>query len=647
MKKKKILFHSCWSKTQTGFGKNAKTVLSELAKTGKYEIVEYCTAPRKWDDSVCENMPWKTKGCLPNNDHEIRELYSDQNRARAVQYGAYYIDRIIKEEKPDLYIGCEDIWAFNGYWDKPWWNKFPCAIWTTLDSLPIIKPARNNADKIKNYWVWTSFAEDELKRLGYDHVKTVHGAINFDKFYPLPWDEVKELRRGSGIDDDTLVFGFVFRNQLRKLVGTLIEGFAKFKAKYPDKKAKLLLHTHWDEPQGWRITEFLEEFGVDREDVLTTYICKDCKKVQIKPYEGQGRPCPVCGSKDGQVNPGPELGCEDEDLNVIYNLMNAYIHPMTSGGLEIPILEAGLCGLPLATVPYSCGTEFTVFDKIDSLEFTEYREVVSQFRKAQPKSASVAQFMDKMSKLGKEKREKRGLAIREWMLKRFDPKITIDFLEDFIDNLPDNDYNYEFERERRDDEYPLKEIEDDFLWLKDLYKNCLRMDEDENSDGMKNWLNAIQKGVPRKEIYDFFIKTAKKENDQIEKVEIKDLFEDNGKKRLIYIMPESLGDCFISTAILRSLPKAYPLDEWDHYVCTKRNNFDMFAHIDSVKKIIPYHPQMDNYRLWEGDDVSEKVVDIAFQPYVVTQRLSSYTHNGEDIDELQLLKNGERTDYYV
>ena len=55
------------------------------------------------------------------------------------------IDKIIEEEKPDVYIGIEDIWAFNEYTKKAWWNKINCMIWTTLDSLPILPEAEKMA----------------------------------------------------------------------------------------------------------------------------------------------------------------------------------------------------------------------------------------------------------------------------------------------------------------------------------------------------------------------------------------------------------------------------------------------------------------------------------------------------------------------
>ena len=42
VKKKKILFHSDFALSKTGFGRNAKALLSYLYKTDKYELVSLC-----------------------------------------------------------------------------------------------------------------------------------------------------------------------------------------------------------------------------------------------------------------------------------------------------------------------------------------------------------------------------------------------------------------------------------------------------------------------------------------------------------------------------------------------------------------------------------------------------------------------------
>ena len=113
--------------------------------------------------------------------------------------------------------------------------------------------ARNSKifKKVKNYWVWSDFAQKDMHKLGFKHVETVHGAIDDKDFYRLSDMERRKLRREKDIDSDDFVIGFVFRNQLRKSVPNLLAGYKQFKQENPQVKTKLLLHTHWDEnPHG-------------------------------------------------------------------------------------------------------------------------------------------------------------------------------------------------------------------------------------------------------------------------------------------------------------------------------------------------------------------------------------------------------------
>jgi hypothetical protein len=175
-KKKKIVFHSNHSRAFTGFGKNTKNILRYLHGTGKYDIVEFCNG-MSWSTQHLSTLPWKARGSLPDDQGLLQKLNQDPQLARAAGYGANMIDEIIKQEKPDLYIGSEDIWAFNGYTKKPWWNKTNCMIWTTLDSLPILPDAISSAPQIKNYYVWASFAEKAMREAGHSHVRTRHGSL--------------------------------------------------------------------------------------------------------------------------------------------------------------------------------------------------------------------------------------------------------------------------------------------------------------------------------------------------------------------------------------------------------------------------------------------------------------------------------------
>jgi glycosyltransferase involved in cell wall biosynthesis len=244
---KTILYHSNNSKAFTGFGKHCKNILKYLQRTGKYNIIEFANGS-PWSAPQNKMKPWKCVGSLPDDKSELHRLNTDPQRARAAGYGAEMVDKAISEFKPDIYIGVEDIWAFANYWDKPWWNKINHMIWTTLDSQPILPQALEAAPKTKNFFTWASFAERDMAKIGHDHVKTLHGSVNTEDFYKLSDIQRYQLREKYGLLD-SYVIGFVFRNQLRKSVPNILDGFKLFKKDCP--KAKLLLHTHWSE--GWDI----------------------------------------------------------------------------------------------------------------------------------------------------------------------------------------------------------------------------------------------------------------------------------------------------------------------------------------------------------------------------------------------------------
>ena len=182
MNKKTVLIHSNFCKAFTGFGKHKKNILRYLFKTGKYNIVELANG-RHWQDPEMDRMPWKCVGSLP--DAQTFSQIKDANQQRSAGYGSMMIDKAIKEFKPDVYIGIEDIWGFEGYYQKPWWNKINTMIWTTLDSLPILQSAIDAAPKIKNYYVWASFAEKAMNKLGYNNVKTLRGSLDVNQFFRI------------------------------------------------------------------------------------------------------------------------------------------------------------------------------------------------------------------------------------------------------------------------------------------------------------------------------------------------------------------------------------------------------------------------------------------------------------------------------
>ena len=92
---------------------------------------------------------------------------------------------VCKLFKPDVYIAVQDIWGIDFAIPRPWFNKIQSALWTTLDSLPILPSAINAAKKVDNFWVWSNFAEKDMHKQGLKNVKTLHGALDEKHFCKL------------------------------------------------------------------------------------------------------------------------------------------------------------------------------------------------------------------------------------------------------------------------------------------------------------------------------------------------------------------------------------------------------------------------------------------------------------------------------
>jgi glycosyltransferase involved in cell wall biosynthesis len=499
-RKKKIVLHSNSCLANTGFGRHMKFLLSYLFKTGKYELVEYAAGAFNWSHDVCKSMPWKCYGAMPDNPREIDQFRNDPAKMQAIQYGEYNINRVLETEKPDALIMLEDIWGMP-YFDKPWINKFPHVFWTPVDSLPLLKVFKEQKDNFGNLWVKAQFAKDALAEQGVQS-EYMPALIDHSDFMIFSENQKKEVRRKFGISDKTFIFGFVFRNQLRKLVGTLIEAFSIFKSKHPEIDCKLFLHTNWAE--GWRIPEFLERFGVKRDDVLTTYVCYSCRDVTVKPFFGQEMNCRNCKSEKKVNTTNVSVGVEEKELCGLYNICDAYIHPATSGGFEMPVLEALFCGLPTATTNYAYGTNFTVNPEVFPLDFSLYKEHGSQFDKAQVLPSSIVEFMENVTSLNKNERYEKGLALRQWALENFDGDKICAKIEKFLDDLPFTDYDFSFSK-----------------------------DKNENTVSIEDLIDT-----------------------------------ENGKKRILYVEDGNLGDCIDSIAVLEELESKYPRSEWDYYVST-------------------------------------------------------------------------------
>ena len=603
-KKKKIVFHSNHSRAFTGFGKNCKNSLLHLHETGKYEIVEFCNGV-SWSAPHLKTLPWRAYGSLPDDQGLLQQLNKDPQLARAAGYGANMIDQLIKQEKPDIYIGAEDIWAFNGYTERPWWNKTNCMIWTTLDSLPILPDAVSNAPAIKNYYVWASFAEKALAKLGHGHVKTLHGSVDCSTLYRLKDEERNELRGRYGIPQNAFVIGFVFRNQLRKTVPNLLEGFKEFLRQEPQSNARLLLHTHWSE--GWDIPRLLHEKSIDPNLVLTTYFCSTCSSYEVRPFTGQQQQCRACGSKTLNTT-NTTNGVSEKQLNQVYNLMDVYCHPFTSGGQELPVQEAKLTELITLVTDYSCGEDSCSPESGGiPLDWSEYREPGTQFIKASTYPSSISKSLKRVYKMRPEKRKAREKKSRQYVLDNYDKSIIGKKLEDIIDAAPAVDWDFDFSFKPRNPNYVPPNIPDNTAWVSDIYKNILNNVVDHTDKGHQHWMQRLSTDMNREQVLSYFHTVARQENAKNTKVEFESLFLDNSKKRALMVCTGDMNMVFSATSFFESFSQTYP--DVDLYFACNPNLRSLVDGNPHITKIIPYHENMEDELAMVGRGTHKGYVD--------------------------------------
>lgn len=605
MRKKKLLFQSDFSLLKTGFARNAKSLLSHLYSTGKYEIYHYCCGLNEISPEL-KQTPWTSLGCIPSSQEKMQQIQNDPFLSKTCQYGSFLLDEVVNKVKPDVYIAAQDIWGINFAVPKPWFHKIKSALWTTLDSLPILPAALEVAPQTKNYWIWSDFATKELHKLGHKHVKTLHGAFGEKNFKRLSDIDRKNLRLRNKIPEDAFVVGFVFRNQLRKSVSNLLDGYKKFKENNPDlKKPRLLLHTNFKE--GWDIKRFAAEYGIPEEEILATHICKNCLNYSVKPYERPDTDCGNCGSKKTVNTTEVTLGVDEVELNEIYNLMDVYCHPFTSGGQEIPIQEAKLAELITLVTNYSCGEEMCYPEAYSlPLEWNEYREFGTGFIKASTEPSSICDQLTKVYEMGVEERVEWGKKARQWTLENFSVEVIADFIEEFIDSADYADDSCFSKEEAKDPNATIDHAKEDGEWIISLYKEILKAEVRDIDEGYKHWMEQIKNGTPREQIENYFRQVAKDQKEKEVENDINNFIDKKRKNRILFIMPESEKEIYLCTSLLKSIKKLY--QNHDIYFCTKKPFYNLVLGNEDIYRLIPFNDEMyKNISKFQKDDLFKMI----------------------------------------
>jgi glycosyltransferase involved in cell wall biosynthesis len=633
MLKKILLFLTDYAGAFTGFGKQCKLLLSYLYKTGKYEILNAAQGVQT-NDFLNKKFPWQTIGVLPNDPNKINQINQDPNLARNAAYGVLEINNIVKNFKPDVIFSINDTWGSQFVVDMPFFNKIPTVCWNTFDSLPLLPDTIQKASKIKNYWTWSDFARKEFQKLGFNHVKNQYPLVNTNNFYKLPDTKIMEIKAKFGLPQDAFIIGFVFRNQLRKLINTQIEAYALFKKHNPEiKNTFLYTHTHYGE--GWDIHRLCQQYGVNPLEVLCTYICKETGQYFIAPFHGQDIENPITKNKT-LITANVQFGVTDEQLNEIYNIFSLYSHPATSGACELPCVEAALTEKIITTCAYSFGEDIIEYNKGSlPIKFTFYTEHGTQFLKSQPSAYELSKIFKKVYEMKPQNKYKMEQESRKWAIENYSIEINGRKIEKFIDEettlLSEEIFNFSTQVENNVN--PSAKIEnnsDNKVWVKSLYKHILGRDVTDQDEGLLHWLQKLEQNVSKEQIENYFRQVATEElTKNPQQINFEDLLDKNDKgKRILMVMPQSAGDVFWTTSLFESIKNLYP--DYNLYFATKKEYMDILDGNKYVHKVIEYNPVMDNLLWSEGAAQHEGYFEITFLPYIGTQKILNYLHNGKD-----------------
>tara|TARA_R110000824_G_scaffold3379_1_gene15971 strand:- start:1781 stop:3688 length:1908 start_codon:yes stop_codon:yes gene_type:complete len=632
MHKKKILFISNHSRRFTGFGKNLKNILTHLYKTGKYELVEAANGVVNGDEKNEGISPWKTIGTLPNNPKRLSQLNQDPTLAQKASYGHETIDQIIEEEKPDIFVGIEDYWAFGGFTKKPWWNKINCMIWTTLDSIPIFNEAVTDAKDVKYFYSWASFGAKEMQRMGNPHVKHLRGSISDKEFYKLDEEKIETIKSKFKINDSFIV-GFVFRNQLRKTVPALLDSLQILNSQTTSKPIKVLLHTNWKE--GWDIRALMAERKIPDQQVLTTYLCAKCKDYSINPFVGHDVNCPSCGTEKSVNTVSIGEGVFDYQLNEIYNVMDMYVHPFTSGGQEIPIQEAMLTETPAACTNYSCGVDFCNEESGGlPLSWHEFVEFPTRFKKASTDPKSIAEAITTVLNLSPEDYAKTGTKSRHYILNNYSTEVVGKKLEEIFDSMPSHEYDFSFNKFKLNPLYTPPPDVDDSTFVKLLYTNMLKTEISDSDEGYLHWMHRLQSDLKRPDVFSYFKNVATTHNNEIDQKNFdfeSVLDKDDEGRRIAIVLKNDPSSCLAATYFFEDIANNYPGHHL--YIFTESPPY-LFMGNKFIHKVLPLYPCIDDITFLEGGPNNKRFFEVAYMPHLEVTMLKDYAHNDSDKSSL-------------
>jgi len=436
MSKKKVLLVAENHNLASGFGTYAKNLLERLHASGKYELAEFCIYG---PPSMGKDLPWKFYGNAPEAD-EPKEQHDLYNGNPNNQFGAWRFDKVVLDFKPDIVLTYRDPWMDMFISKSPLLPYFHWVWMPTVDSDPQKQSWIEGFAKTDAIMCYSEFGIKTLEKDA-GHLLNVVGCASpgIDPKIYKPYDK-KQIRDELGLLPDINIVGTVMRNQKRKLFPELIKSFSKFlKVAPPEIKDNtyLLLHTSYPEKMGWNLGYHISEEEVGGK-ILSTYICKNCRKWRIDFFRDSLNYCPDCKSISC-VMPSVGLGLDVPDLVKIYNVMDLYVQYAICEGFGMPQVEATACGVPIASSNYSAMEDVLQWTKGYPIKIQKmYRELETNAERVFPDNDHLVEIMIEHLMLSSEEKEKKSAEVRQATIERYDWDDCAKAWMDYIDTYKPN-----------------------------------------------------------------------------------------------------------------------------------------------------------------------------------------------------------------
>lgn len=436
-RKPKILWCGEASFLNTGYAVYAKEVLTRLYETDKYEIAElgcYSTInePKRFE------VPWRFYANLPVDNREA-EVYGQNGQ---FQFGEWRFEDVCLDFRPDVVIDIRDWWMLEYEERSPYRPFYHWAIMPTVDSEPQQEQYLSTYLSADTVFTYSEFGKEVLERESHGHIKVSGIASPGADFNALsPVSNKAEHRSRAGFMDDITIIGTVMRNQRRKLYPNLIASFRKMLDENPSIQDKVFLYLHTSYPDiGWDIPQLIRDNNMGNHTLLT-YVCNSCNHFFPSFFQDARMPCPKCGKLDARL-PNTKVGVSKEQFNEIFNWFDLYVQYSVCEGFGMPQVEAGACGLPILTVPYSAMESVGKNLKSDFVEINGFSwDAPTHSKRANPNDDDLVKKMLKFFHSPFNIRNKKGMDSYMGVKKHYTWDRTADMWETFLDKVEIKDHS--------------------------------------------------------------------------------------------------------------------------------------------------------------------------------------------------------------